>query len=69
MSKKLEILKQSLIKKEEQLRKRFDDHFATVGGVHNRHFCQTCVSGSLFINKLILKTNDTNERIENISRL
>jgi len=30
MSKKLEILKQSLIKKEEQLRKRFDDHFASV---------------------------------------
>ena len=30
MSKKLEVLKQSLIKKEEQLRKRFDDHFASV---------------------------------------
>lgn len=30
MSKRLDILKQSLIKKEEQLKKRFDDHFKSV---------------------------------------
>jgi hypothetical protein len=30
MSKKLEILKQSLIKKEQELQRRFDEHFATV---------------------------------------
>ena len=30
MSKKLEILKQSLAKKEEQLNAKFDQHFATV---------------------------------------
>ena len=30
MSKKLEILKQSLAKKEQELQRRFDEHFATV---------------------------------------
>ena len=30
MSKRLEILKQSLAKKEQELQRRFDEHFATV---------------------------------------
>ena len=30
MSKRLEILKQSLVKKEEELQRRFDVHFSTV---------------------------------------